>query len=76
MALTLKEIQQFELGDFVVHIDHGIGRFGGLVRMPINPTTPTKPTTPTAPTQYQEMIKIIYQRGDAIYVSIHSLYKV
>ena len=76
VALTLKEIQQFELGDFVVHIDHGIGRFGGLVRMPINPTTPTKPTTPTAPTQYQEMIKIIYQRGDAIYVSIHSLYKV
>ncbi|MBR6998600.1 MAG: DEAD/DEAH box helicase, partial [Prevotella sp.] len=76
VALTLKEIQQFELGDFVVHIDYGIGRFGGLVRMPINPTTPTKPTTPTAPTQYQEMIKIIYQRGDAIYVSIHSLYKV
>ncbi|MBO4811580.1 MAG: transcription-repair coupling factor [Prevotella sp.] len=76
VALTLKEIQQFELGDFVVHIDHGIGRFGGLVRMPINPTTPTKPTTPTSPTQYQEMIKIIYQRGDAIYVSIHSLYKV
>ena len=34
MALTLKEIQQFEIGDFVVHVDHGVGKFGGLVRMP------------------------------------------
>ena len=77
MALTLKELQQFELGDFVVHVDHGVGKFGGLVRMPIqnngNISTPSKGGS--AP-QYQEMIKIIYQRGDAIYVSIHSLYKV
>ena len=73
VALTLKEIQQFELGDYIVHVDHGIGKFGGLVRMPIN----TSSTLHPAPcTQYQEMIKIIYQRGDAIYVSIHSLYKV
>ena len=73
VALTLKEIQQFEVGDYVVHVDHGIGKFGGLVRMPIN-----SPSTlhPSPSTQYQEMIKIIYQRGDAIYVSIHSLYKV
>ena len=63
MALTLKEIQQFEIGDFVVHVDHGVGKFGGLVRMPQGDG-------------YQEMIKIIYQKGDAIYVSIHSLYKV
>ena len=63
MALTLKEIQQFEIGDFVVHIDHGVGKFGGLVRMPQGDG-------------YQEMIKILYQHGDAIYVSIHSLYKV
>ena len=70
VALTLKEIQQFEIGDYVVHIDHGVGKFGGLVRMPI------QSATPTASPQYQEMIKIIYQRGDAIYVSIHSLYKV
>ena len=69
MALTLKEIQQFEVGDYVVHVDHGIGKFGGLVWMPIAGNTPGAP-------QYQEMIKIIYQRGDAIYVSIHSLYKV
>ena len=63
MALTLKEIQQFEIGDFVVHVDHGVGKFGGLVRMPQGDG-------------YQEMIKITYQHGDAIYVSIHSLYKV
>ncbi len=68
VALTLKEIQQFEIGDYVVHVDHGIGKFGGLVRMPI--------TTPDGKQAFQEMIKIIYQRGDAIYVSIHSLYKV
>ncbi len=74
MALTLKEIQQFELGDFVVHIDHGVGKFGGLVRMPINSTTAGGAGGRSA--GYQEMIKIIYQRGDAIYVSIHSLYKV
>ena len=71
MALTLKEIQQFEVGDFVVHVDHGVGRFGGLVRMPVN--TPAGGGHEGA---YQEMIKITYQRGDAIYVSIHSLYKV
>ena len=75
VALTLKEIQQFEMGDYVVHIDYGVGKFGGLVRMPLN--SPSDPTTKRPnDQQYQEMIKIIYQRGDAIYVSIHSLYKV
>ena len=64
VALTLKEIQQFEVGDYVVHVDHGIGKFGGLVRMPLQDGG------------FQEMIKIQYQHGDAIYVSIHSLYKV
>ncbi|MBQ9671282.1 MAG: transcription-repair coupling factor [Prevotella sp.] len=68
VALTLKEIQQFEIGDYVVHVDHGIGKFMGLVRMPI--------TTATGQQAYQEMIKIQYQHGDSIYVSIHSLYKV
>ena len=63
MALTLKEIQQFEIGDFVVHVDHGVGKFGGLVRMPQGDG-------------YQEMIKILYSGGGSIYVSIHSLYKV
>ena len=63
IALTLKELQQFEYGDLIVHIDHGIGRFEGLVQMPQGNT-------------YQEMIKIGYQNGDTIYVSIHSLHKV
>ena len=71
MALTLKEIQQFEIGDYVVHVDHGIGKFGGLVRMPV-----TSPKGGGQEGAYQEMIKITYQRGDSIYVSIHSLYKV
>ena len=73
VALTLKEIQQFEIGDYVVHVDHGIGRFGGLVRMPIQRPSPG---AGPAETGFQEMIKISYQHGDAIYVSIHSLYKV
>ena len=68
MALTLKEIQQFEIGDFVVHVDHGVGKFGGLVRMPVK--------NAAGEDVYQEMIKILYQHGDSIYVSIHSLYKV
>ncbi len=78
VALTLKELQQFEMGDYIVHIDHGIGKFGGLVRMPITQniqSTPNIQNTPKTP-KYQEMIKIIYQGGGAIYVSIHSLYKV
>ena len=64
MALTLKELMQFEPGDFVVHIDHGVGRFAGLVRMP------------AADGELQEMIKLTYKNDDAVYVSIHSLHKV
>lgn len=63
VALTLKELQQFELGDYVVHIDHGIGRFGGLIRIPNGG-------------QMQEVIKIIYKNDDTIFVSIHSLHKI
>ncbi len=63
VALTLKELQQFEIGDFVVHIDHGVGRFGGLVTIPQGG-------------QMQEVIKIIYQHDDVVFVSIHSLHKV
>ena len=75
VALTLKEIQQFEIGDYVVHVDHGIGKFGGLVRMPIT-SGASSPSGKAGEESFQEMIKIIYQRGDVIYVSIHSLYKV
>ena len=75
MALTLKEIQQFEIGDFVVHVDHGVGKFGGLVRMPINSGQSGQSGKP-GESSYQEMIKILYNGGGSIYVSIHSLYKV
>lgn len=64
MALTLKELMQFEPGDYIVHIDHGVGRFAGLVRMP------------AADGEMQEMIKLTYKNDDAVYVSIHSLQKV
>ncbi|MBP5513257.1 MAG: transcription-repair coupling factor [Bacteroidaceae bacterium] len=63
MALTLRELQQFEVGDYVVHTDHGVGRFGGLVRI-------------MEAGQMQEKIKIIYQHEDVVYVSIHALHKV
>ncbi len=63
VVLTLKEIQQFEIGDYVVHIDHGIGQFGGLVRVPENGVM-------------VEKIKIAYQGGGTIYVSIHALHKI
>ena len=75
VALTLKEIQQFEIGDYVVHVDHGIGKFGGLVRMPINSGVSGNSVN-SGDSGFQEMIKIIYDGGGAIYVSIHSLYKV
>ena len=63
VALTLKELQQFEIGDYVVHIDYGVGRFGGLVTMQNGD-------------QMQEVIKITYSGNDNVYVSIHSLHKV
>ncbi len=63
VALTLKELSQFEPGDYVVHIDHGIGKFAGLVRLPNGDTT-------------QEVIKLIYQNDDVVFVSIHSLHKI
>ena len=64
IALTLKEIMLFEPGDYVVHVDHGVGQFAGLVRIP------------GADGAMQEVIKITYQKGDAIFVSIHALHKV
>jgi len=63
VALTLKELSQFEPGDYVVHIDHGIGKFAGLVRLPNGDST-------------QEVIKLIYQNDDVVFVSIHSLHKI
>ena len=63
MALTMKELQEMEPGDFIVHVDFGIGKFGGLVRVPTG-------------NSYQEMIRIVYQNNDKVDVSIHSLYKI
>ena len=64
MALSLKELMQFEPGDYVVHVDHGVGRFAGLVRMP------------GADGTLQEVIKIVFQHDDVVFVSIHALHKV
>lgn len=63
MALTVKELQEMEPGDYIVHVDFGIGRFAGLVRVPSG-------------NSYQEVIRIIYQNNDKVDVSIHSLYKI
>ena len=62
LALSLKELSQIEVGDYIVHVDHGVGRFGGLVRTTIGGKT-------------QEMIKLVYLNEDKIFVSIHSLHK-
>ena len=61
--LSLKEISKLERGDFVTHIDHGIGKFAGLQKMDVNG-------------KQQEVIKIIYKNNDLLYVSIHSLHKI
>ena len=63
VALTLKELSEFQIGDYVVHMDHGVGRFGGLVRIPEG-------------NGFQEKIKIIYRNDDVVFVSIHALHKV
>lgn len=62
LALSLKELSSIEVGDFIVHIDHGVGRFAGLLRTNVNG-------------RIQEMIKLTYQNDDIIFVSIHSLHK-
>ena len=74
MALTMKELQEMEPGDYIVHVDLGIGRFAGLVRVPIASTN-TQPPSPNTQ-QYQEVIRIIYANNDKVDVSIHSLYKI
>ena len=62
LALSLKELSSIEVGDFIVHVDHGVGRFAGLLRTNVNGKT-------------QEMIKLTYQNDDIIFVSIHALHK-
>jgi len=62
-AVTLQEINNLEIGDFVTHIDHGIGKFGGLQKIDVND-------------KKQEAIKLIYGDADVLYISIHSLHKI
>ena len=72
MALTMKELQEMEPGDFIVHVDFGIGKFAGLVRVP----TTTRNADGTTTAGYQEVIRIVYQKNDKVDVSIHALYKI
>lgn len=61
--ITLKELTTLAVGDYVTHIDHGIGRFGGLQKIQVEGKT-------------QEAIKLVYADNDIVYVSIHSLHKI
>ncbi|WP_456463411.1 transcription-repair coupling factor [Lutibacter sp.] len=62
-AITLKELTNLEIGDYVTHIDHGIGKFGGLQKIDVEG-------------KKQEAIKLIYGDRDILYISIHSLHKI
>ena len=61
--ITLKELTSLAVGDYVTHIDHGIGKFGGLQKIQVEGKT-------------QETIKLVYAENDIVYVSIHSLHKI
>jgi len=62
-AITLEQLNALEFGDFVTHVDHGVGKFGGLQKIDNNGTI-------------QEAIKLVYRDNDILYVSIHSLHKI
>lgn len=62
-TITLKELNSLSVGDYVTHIDHGIGKFGGLQKIQVEGKT-------------QEAIKLVYAENDIVYVSIHSLHKI
>ena len=62
-VLTLKELTHLKIGDYVTHIDHGIGKFGGLQKIDVEGIQ-------------QEAIKLSYGEGDILYLSIHSLHKI
>ncbi len=63
VVLTLKELNQLGIGDYMVHVDHGVGTFGGLVHTSMNG-------------KMQEMVKLIYKDDDIIFVSIHALHRI
>ena len=62
--LTLNDLTAFNIGDYVVHIDHGVGIFGGLVRMKDDKG------------RMHEVVKLMYKDGDVVFVSVHSLNKI
>lgn len=62
-AITLEQLNSLEFGDYVTHVDHGVGKFGGLQKVDNNGTV-------------QEAIKLVYRDNDILYVSIHSLHKI
>lgn len=62
LSLSIKELKQFTKGDFIVHIDHGVGQFDGLIRTEVNGNI-------------QEAVKLLYKNGDILIVSIHALHK-
>lgn len=62
-SLTMKDLNSFKPGDYVVHIDHGVARFGGLIQVDVNG-------------KKQEVIKLLYKNDDLLLVSIHSLHKI
>lgn len=62
-AITIKELNSLQPGDFVTHIDHGVGRYAGIEKMDVNGKT-------------QEAIRLVYKDNDVLYVSIHSLHRI
>ena len=62
-AITLKELFELKPGDYVTHIDYGVGRFSGLEKIEVNG-------------KQQEVIRLIYKNNDTLYISIHSLHKI
>ncbi len=63
VVMTLKELNELKVGDYVTHIDHGVGRFGGLLKMDVNG-------------HQQEVIKLLYKDNDTIFVNIHNLHRI
>ena len=61
--MTVNELNALRIGDYIVHIDHGVGQFGGLVKTDVNG-------------REQEAVKLIYKEGDVVFVSIHSLHRI
>lgn len=61
--LTIEDLNSYHVGDYIVHIDHGVGVFGGLAKTQVNG-------------KLQEVVKLMYKDGDVIFLSVHSLHKI